>query len=385
MKPAMEPMLQGILVCKTTDKKYGSEILKSEVYNQPSSIMRNSVSIISALLVLSSCLIEDDYGIYKPEEDLGILLAENVTDNFLWKPNTNEIVYVDQGISGIAIKAVHIETKVQRTILSFTNAYIQHMVWKNNSYQDLIYFISANSGPIQVEQLNLASGQRQVLIDNTPGKLYNSPSIISNQKFLATRKYTTNNPSEQLTIRKWDDNSIIELGDFHPVVASPDFEQLIVANLNQWPVQYYLYAIETEDFFLLQSFNNYPADIVEWTPAGILGYIVRTNVYIRRNLSNLTEQQIRYDFPEQNEQKIIGSPSGNSFLYLMQICKNGRPPIDCNTQMISEIYWRDTNQFEAERVMLAEDRFLQFLSFSPDEKSIAAIFSYNLYYKNIKD
>jgi hypothetical protein len=346
--------------------------------------MRYSIIIISLFLTFSSCLIEDDYGIYKPQEDLGVLLAENIGNQFLWREQSNEIFYTANGNS---IKAVNYNTLVTRTIAEIPNTIIENIAWKNSNHNQLILHLSTFNNPIKVESIDITNGQRVVLINNAPfgqSSLF-STVTISNHKFLATRKVDIQTGEVNLQVLNWGTNSIVDLADYSPVVASPDYEQLIVVDNNQWPMAYYLYAIETGDFFQLQSFNNYPADIVEWTPAGILGYIVRSNVYIRRNISNLTEQQIRYDFPTQFDLYIKGSDSGNHFLFMLQVCKNGLPASDCNVSILSEVFVRDTNRIESERILLAENRFFNQISFSPDEKALGSIVNNNLYYKKFKD
>ncbi|HMP98259.1 MAG TPA: hypothetical protein PKC24_00670 [Cyclobacteriaceae bacterium] len=346
--------------------------------------MKFRVIILTLLLGFSSCLIEDDYGSFSSQADLGDLLSDETLVDFVWLPPSNEIVYAVLSGTNSVIKAVNLGTRQYRTISTFSNRTILAINWKNNNYQELVVASFSSNSSNEIHVLKLSDNSRERIYEFVwlnPNRYLNS--IISNEKFLVTRAFNPINGNEAAVLRKWSTNEDFELGNLIPIAASPDYEQLILADQSEWPYRYFIYGIETEDFLPLLGFNNFPADIIEWTPIGIIGYIMRPTVYIRRNLTAFNE--LRFTLFEQYDNYMAGAASGNIFLFLYQRCLTDVPIPECNTKVFSEIYIREINRTESERVMFKEGAFFQKVNFSPDEKAVAAIVDNQLYYKKFKD
>ncbi len=349
-------------------------------------MMRQLTILVIIVISLSQgCIIDDDYGKPGSFDDLGELLADDHVARFIWSPASNELVYISQpGQYNHTVKAVNIETKEKRIIANY-NAAIDEIAWKNDNYQELLVsFRLEGNVTNSLELIDLSANTKQTILNNNSGRsFFYWPDIISNQKFLATRTYNSSTGVNNLYIRNWNTNETVLLGNLHPLAASPDFEQVILVDNSLWPHQYYLYAIETEDLFLLSGFDNFPANYIEWTEAGTIAYIIQPSVYIWRNLGSFNT--IRYDLTNQYDLLIKGTKSGNSFLFLYQQCRNGGPVYDCSIGVTSEIFVREVNQAEGVRVMLTEKFQFTEASFSPDEKAIAAVVANNLYYKKFKE
>lgn len=340
-------------------------------------------ALMVAVAFFESCIIDDDYGNPKPFQDLGELLTHEDASRFIWKPNTNEIIYIEGIGRNQSIKAVNISTKERRTIATYNNTTIEEIAWKNNSFQELIVSYNAGTPRNTLELLNISNSQKSLLANQMSYRSYNYwPDIFSNEKFAAFRKFMPGGNEIQATIINWATNQEYYLGDLYPIAVSPDYEQLILVDMNQWPRQYFIYAIETQDLFPLLGFGNFPASLIEWTQEGIIGYFIDQALYVRRNFS--TFQDIRYDLPFQFNLLIKGSPSGKKFLFLYQQCRTNNNLNDCPGRVISEILVRDINQSEAIRVMAVEAKIFSEVSFSTEEDALAAIVDYRLYYKKIR-
>ncbi len=341
---------------------------------------------IICICFTQACVKDDDPSEFP--DMLGDLLTEEATLNYLWWPANDEIIYVKylQEQSGLRrINAVNVNTRVQRTVLTLNDA-ITKFTWKNNDHNEVLVFTHPDGSSSKLELLNLNSGSRQAIFENPLENYYSYlPSIFSNSKFMVCKRYVNN--TFQLSVLTWDDLEITDLGDMYPMAYSPDFNELIAytVDISGSHRNYFIYNINTKQVSPLEVFNDFNPNLIEWTANGLIGYDLNNEFYIRINTN--TSSTIQYNFDYQQFFYAKGGDTGDSFIFLKEICAVDNSTGECDNfeNFVFQLYVNDIAASKEEKLMQVRGKYMTNMTLSPDEKSVVALINDLIYYKKIKD